>query len=367
MVAPNGMKYALDTDALERFSFVDKGSVNAMEASFDPAVYKKIDRSLIGGRAGLNTLVDSLSGLTATPLTAAGVIAGKLNELNIVKDPSRLGLTAVTIAPLLSLNSGAGVSVILDKNNSYLNIGYKSGKDPALVEKDVKSGRSFGIAPGHKALDVSDTYYLGELDKYLAEVGNPSAFYEALFNVILRCDPSTFSGLSPPGQTVATDFTAVYTAEIDRHAMTQFKKHPWENDLAEATLVSAYSSIERKVVVDGKFIDGSPINFFGVGVQGSGIGIMRKDRRILQRAVSNLERKLHPQLVADLEAQIGRKGGDVIHNLMVYINTPQNQASIRANSGPLLRAIVNFISQVHMDARAITDDVNRNGLPKTND
>lgn len=364
MAAPNGMKSALDKDALEPFKFLDKDSINKAADNFDPIVYNKIVKSLVGGRKGLDTLVDSLNGTVATPLTAARAIAGRLEELNLAADPGRLGLTAVSIAPFLSLTSGGGVSVVLDDKNSFLNIGYKSGNDPAQIEKDVKSGRSFGVSPVRKALDVSDKYYLQELDDYLASLGDPSAFYQAIFNIILRCDSYSISGLSPPGQTVVTDFTAVYTAELDRYAMTNFKKHPWQNDLAEATLVSAYSSTEHMVVVDGQFIKGTPLSFFGVGVQGSGIGIKRKDRQILQLAVTNLERKLHPELVNELENLIGRRGGDVIHNLMVFLNTPKNQTRIQANAGAILKAVVNFLSQVHIDALAITNDVKSNGLPK---
>jgi len=80
---------------------------------------------------------------------------------------------------------------------------------------------------------------------------------------------------------------------------------------------------------------------FGLGgelrpaVQGSGIGIMRKDRRTLQLAVSNLERRLHPEMVATLESFIGRRGGDVFHNLMLV--------SIRKSYPGQARKVMNAI------------------------
>ena len=362
IIAPDGMKNALDKDAAERFVFADKDVINSAAGNFDPLVYNKIVKSLVGGKTGLDNLVDSLKGTAVTPLTAAGAIAGRLKALNLAADPARLGLTAVSVAPFLSLASGGGVLVTLDSNNSFLNIGYKSGKNPAELDKDVKSGRSFGVSQGHKALDVSDKYYLQELDSYLAATRDPSPFYQALLNVLLSCDASSFSGLSPPAQAVATDFVAVYTAEIDRNAMSDFKKFPWQNDLAEATIISAYSSAERKIVVDGRLVDGTPLGFFGVGVQGSGIGIMRKDRRMLQLGVADLERTLHPELVEAVEAQIGRRGGDVIHNLMLFLNDPKNQDKVRTNSRELSKAVVAFISQMHADGPLITKNIRLRGL-----
>ena len=363
MVAPNGMKAALDKAQLESLTFADKNSIRLAADRFDGDVYKKILRSLTGGQTGLDQLMDALAGKTTTPDHAAGIIAGELKELNLAAQPEKIGLTAVAAAPFLALASGNGVTTILDRNNYYLNYGYKSGNNPAELEKDVKSGRSFGASTGHKALDVSDKYYLLELDKLLTSTEDTSSFYRTLLEVITRCDSSRLPGLPTLTQTVATDFIAVYTAEIDRHAMAGFKTHPWENDLAEATLVSSYASTERKVVVGGKLVDGAPVNFFGVGVQGSGIGIMRKDRRTLQLAVANLERKLHPELVGRVETLIGRRGGDVFHNLMTFLNNPQNQSKVQASAAQLTDAIVEFLAQVHVDSRLITDDVKSNGLP----
>lgn len=363
MIAPNGMKAALDRAQLQPFTFVDKTTLRKAADNFDPAVYKKILRSLTGGQAGLDKLMDELAGKTTTPDHAAGTIAGELKENNLAAQPERLGLTAVAAAPFLALASGNGVTTILDQNNSYLNYGYKSGANPAELEKDVKSGRSFGVSLGHKALDVSDKYYLLELEKLLTSTGDTSAFYRTLLEILTRCDPSRLATLPVLAQTVATDFTAVYTAEADRHAMAGFKSHPWENDLAEATLVSDYASTEHRVVVGGKLVEGAPVNFFGVGVQGSGIGIMRKDRRTLQLAVTNLERKLHPELLGRVETLIGRSGGDVFHNLMLFLNNPKNQAAVQANAPQLTEAMVQFLAQVHLDSRLITEDVTRNGLP----
>lgn len=363
MAAPNGVKSAFDKDAKAPFAFVSGAAVKKAAETFDPAVYAKVAKSVTGGEAGLMKLADKLAGAQATPVTAAGAIAEDLKELALAP-ADRIGLTAVVAAPLLSLASGAGVPVILDQNNYFLNIGYKSGAVAAEVEKDVKSGRSFGASPAHKALDVSDKYYLQEMHDYLSTASNPAGFFRTMMDVLTSCDASGLAALPPAAQGVLTDFTGVYTAELDRYAMTGFKTHAWQNDLAEATLVSAYSSTAKRVVVDGQLVEGDPLSFFGVGTNGSGIGIRRKDRRMLQTAVMDAERQLHPELVAAVETLVGRKGGDLIHNLMTYLNAPAGQAQVQANAGQLAKAVVDLAVQVRADSPAITKAILAHGLPQ---
>ncbi|MDA8132511.1 MAG: hypothetical protein M0011_13490 [Elusimicrobia bacterium] len=362
MTAGNGFKAALDQDALRKFSFTDMAGVKAAAAEFDPLVYSKIVKAVKGGEEGLGKLADSLAGETATSITAPAPIAKKVQDLGLAP-ASKIGLTAVVVSPLFSLASGAGVTVVLDNNNYFLNIGYKSGSDPAQLEKDVKSGRSFGASPVHKPLDVTDKYYLQEMHDYLSAAGNPARFYWAMMKILTNSDPSGLAYNSVPAQGVLSDFTAVYAAELDRYIMTGFRKHPWQNDLAEATLIAAYSSPAARVVVNGKFVEGNPVNFFGVGKNGSGIGICRKDRRQLQLAIVNFERAQHPELVSKVEELIGRRGGDLIHNLMLFINKPDKQAQLRNIAEELTDAVTALMTQVHADAPEITMFINRRGLP----
>ncbi|MCM2266247.1 MAG: hypothetical protein NDI60_00575 [Elusimicrobiales bacterium] len=359
--APNGLKAAFDRDAKTPFNFVNKEKFLVGAAQFDPAVYAKLAKSIKGGEQGMGELADALNGAQATSITASGPIADKLKTHNLAS-PSRIGLTAVIFAPVFALLSGSGVPVLLDNNNYFLNVGYKSGANPAELEKDVKSGRSYGASPMHKPLDVSDKYYLQELHQYLTSAPDAAPFYKTMMELLVSCDPSGLAALPAPAQGVLTDFTAVYAAELDRYAMTGFKKHPWQNDLAEATLVSAFAAPSERVVIDGKFVKGDPTSFFGVGTNGSGIGIRRKDRRTLQASVLEYERLHHPELVAKVEDLIGRKGGDVFHNVMLFLNYPSNQPKVQARAVELVRAMTALMAQVHADSVQITEHIVLGGL-----
>ena len=367
LMAPAGLKKALDADVTTKFTFAGKDAVHSAAGNFDPKVYRKIVGLFKDGEPGLDKLLDSLAGASATPATAAGVIAGRLTALDLLADPGTIGLSAVSLAPFLSLASGAGVAVKINEQNFYYNIGYKPGMetDQAQVDKDVKSGRSYGISPDQKALDVSDSDYLKGLHSYIISSDYSPDFYRTILMMIAKCDASGYATLSSPAQTMATDFIAVYTAELDRNAMTGFEARAWENDLAEVTLLSAYCSAAHKVVLNDKFIDGEPKDFFGKSqyTTGTGIGITRKDRQELQRAVANVERKLHPEVVARLEALLGgQPGGDVIHRLMQALNDPGQQALVQKNADQLVSAVIEFISQIRADAAPITSKVETLGI-----
>jgi len=238
----------------------------------------------------------------------------------------------------------------------YLNYGYKPGStDATELAEDVKSGRSFGASAGHKALDASDAYYLTELGNYLGKTKDPSSFYEALFNVLTESNGSDIEKLPADGQAVATDFVAIYTAELDRSLMSNLQQHPWENDLAEVTLLSAYGNAAGLVMKSGKLVKGTPKDYFAVGKAGSGIGETRADRQKLQRLVSQAEAKLNPGLVANLEKIIGKPAdGDLIHGIMQYLNNLHDQSSVAQQSADLTKVAVQFLQQLHDDAAKIT-------------
>ena len=195
-----GIKAALDKDEKASFKFADKETIKKAADDFDPSVFKKVTRFFKDGDSGLDKLVDALGGQSATPATAAGVIAKQLKDLNLLADPNKIGLAAVSIAPFLSLASGAGTEVVINDKNFYYNFGYKPGsQDKVELAKDVKSGRSFGASPGHRALDASDVYYLSELDAFLIKNKDPSAFYESLLRILAQDDPSGYSKLNLDG------------------------------------------------------------------------------------------------------------------------------------------------------------------------
>jgi hypothetical protein len=60
--------------------------------------------------------------------------------------------------------------------------------------------------------------------------------------ILTTLDTSGVKDLSDAGQTLMSDFVAVFTAEADRNIMTKFSTHFWQNDLAEATWAASYVS-----------------------------------------------------------------------------------------------------------------------------
>ncbi len=362
MTPGTGIKAQLDLDQAKPFLIPSKEVVHTAARDFEPSVYRKILGLFKNGEAGFDQLIDSMSGQQLTPATLAAALREKLNTLHILKDETKIPLYAVEIAPFLGLASGAGTIVRLNDGNFYYNYGYLSGSDdPDLLAKAVKSGRSFPAGPGHKALDVSDSYYLAELGKYLQATTETSAFYQTLVQTITQCNLCGLDQLSPEGQTLATDFIGVYTAELDRYVMTGLKLHPWQMDLFETTALSAFGVAAKIVAKDGHFVPGTPSDYFGIGRKGSGIGETRQDRRKLQVAVAKAERTLNPQIVLALEQIIGTsKDGDVIHGFMLFVNDPKNETAMQQQAGALTKAMTDYLTQIHNDAAQIA------GLIQTN-
>jgi hypothetical protein len=134
------------------------------------------------------------------------------------------------------------------------NVNYGIGSQP----KDEMTGRSFSAGPTRKADDVSDKNYLLSLEKYTRDQDEDiSEFYRTLLQILVNVDSSGYAKISDEGQTVLTDFTAVYTAEEDRHLMSNLKTHHWDVALLEVTLLSAFHSGQDKIMVmyEGELTD----------------------------------------------------------------------------------------------------------------
>ncbi len=249
------------------------------------------------------------------------------------------------------IEKGAGVALRIDANNYIFNIGYLDGSDP---KNDVKSGRSYGVGPSGTQSDPSDVAYLRELESYLkAEPQAAGDFVEALMKVITDCDPSGWAKLSEDGQSVATDFLAIYTAELDRHLMVNLnvRQHPWEIDLAAATFVSIFDVESGLIFQNGEFSKGSIKNWWAQGQSGSGIGNTRRDRLALQKLIAQVEEdsKEAKQL---LKLVGGREDGDVIQGVLEYLNSNEAPESMSSGEGEqLTRLMRDYLAnvQAHSD------------------
>ena len=256
----------------------------------------------------------------------------------------------------------AGVAIRIDANNYIFNVGYNDGSGGP---DDVKSGRSYGVGPTNRQSDPSDEAYLTELAAYYQNEPNAMPdFFHALLLALFNCDTSGwnsdsagFHALSQPGQIVATDFMAIYTAESDRHIMVKLapKTHPWEIDLAAATLVSEFVAVTGKIMQGGKLKPGTIGEWWAKGKVGSGIGETRKDRIKLQKKIADYEFKQHPDIVATVNGIVGvTKGDDVIQEIFEYLNSPKGPKNLNDPDGDkLMTALLTYMANVKNDAPTI--------------
>jgi len=142
--------------------------------------------------------------------------------------------------------------------------------------------------------------------------------------------------------------------------MSNLQIDSWEDDLAEVTMLSAYGVQAGMVCQGGKLVPGSPTDYFGKGPSGSGIGETRNDRHALQSAVCQIEKSIHAQDYQTFAELIGGAppNGDLMHQLMVFLNDPAQQDTLKGSADQLTGAAVRFLSDIRMDAGQITPSVN---------
>jgi hypothetical protein len=375
---PGGIKEQLEVDIVRTFAVTDRQSFRTRLTAFDDDVFPKLRRLFKNGDQDVDAMLEpanprGIAGRQVNPESITPSIRNAMNACLCLVKPDELPLSAVKMSPVLSLISGGGVTIRLDESNKYLNIGYKAANKDSpqdVIDKAVKSGRSFGISRGRKALDVSDVVYLDELEAFY-QANDPRDFYRALMRLLTQSDASGLKILPELGQTVATDFLAVYTAELDRHLMTGLTQHPFENDLAESTFLSLFIAKAHLLVVDRRVIDKTqengalvpprPHHLFRVGTNGSGLGgRARADRKLFQRRVADAERKLHPELFERLAAALGvRPSVDMMDALTAFLNNPANQAKVRANADEIVEATALLMGQIGDDAATIRAELLR--------
>jgi hypothetical protein len=338
MTMEDGIKENLDTDYATEYVVADSETVLAAMDSFSDKVGRNVLKPFrTEGIDGFKELVDELAGESYTPATVKAAI-------------SERGLVPWTIADFLTMASGASTIVHLDDNNYYYNVSYEPD--------EVKSGRSFGAGPLHKADDASYPFYLGELTEFLDSSEDPLPFYEQIFAVITQSDSSTLAEVDESAQTLLTDFVTIYTAELYRHVIAGLGgRAPWENDLAEATMISLWSSQVGKVQLEGEIIEGTPRDWNGFGPNGSGVGITRRDRRSLQTKVCNAVRELSPTTVSGFERYLDEAKPDCYRSIMEFINNEETQEAVGENAKRLSKAVVRFLKYTQDHAAEIDEQI----------
>lgn len=332
---------------------------------FDSKVSGQVFGMFKNGQADFQSVMSSIQGKSFSPQTIRGGIQPFISKSNL--KPSASPTIAVDAsADMALLASGSGTLVEIDSSNYFYNVGYQ--------KPNVKSGRSYAVASGRSLLDPSDKDYLTEMAAYLTPAATPDAgpFYTAILNVLTNCNSSDYATLPAPAQVTATDFLAIYTAELDRHVMVSLvpATHPWEIDLAEVTFLTSYGAASGMVMKNGSLVPGTAVAYYGVGTAGSGIGETRKDFVKLATRITSFENDPHhhPELVNAIlnltpiqdPKILSAVDGDVFRRFLVYLNRPEFQSAVQSHSSDFVNAMVAFLKQINADNVQITQYIHSN-------
>lgn len=359
------VKPKLDEFAEKGFAIANGKNVVAALKKVDAKVASSATRAA-GSAENLGKIADELSQqseITFYDLPDAISKAGKVAD--------RYGL-----ATFISLVSGGGVAVKIDDLNTAYHVNYGTGN----TDKDEMTGRSFGEGPTHLASDASDKMYLQTLEKYVRGGGdNISIFYQSLLEVLTNCDSSNYGKISPEGQTIATDFLAVYTAEQDRHLMAKLKSHHWDAALLEVTLLSAFHAGQKNIMVmyDGELTAKTKKQAPGcdtteralqpasltdywqfssstdpASCKRSGINVTRKEFRRLGKDISDYERENNPDLVDRVEKHLKgvKTGGNLFAELTDFLINYKTPAQLDKKDLSLAADFTAFLMQAKKDA-----------------
>jgi hypothetical protein len=332
---------------------------------FDSKVSQQVFGMFKNGPADFQSVMSKVQGKSFSPQTMRGGIQPFISSSNL-KANANPNIAVDASADMALLASGSGTLVTIDPANYFYNLGYQ--------KPNVKSGRSYAVASGRALLDPSDRDYLTEMAAYLKPATTPDAgpFYTAILKVLTSCNTSDYQTLPAPAQVTATDFLAIYTAELDRHLMVNLvpSTHPWEIDLGEVTFLTSYGAPSGMVMKNGSLVPGTAVAYFAVGTSGSGIGETRKDFVKLATHITAFESgaQHHPELVNALvnltpisdQKILSQVNGDVMRRYLVYLNRSEFQSNVQSHASDLVNAMVAFLKQINADNSQITQFIQSN-------
>jgi hypothetical protein len=332
---------------------------------YDSKVSQQVFGMFKNGQSDFHAAMANIQGKSFSPQTIRNGLRPFISSSNL-KSTANSTIAVDASADMALLASGSGSLVKIDSSNYFYNLGYQ--------KPIVKSGRTYAVAQGRSLLDPSDKNYLTEMSAFLKPATSPdfSPFYTAILKVLANCDSSEVATLPAPGQVTATDFLAIYTAELERHVMVNLvpAQHPWEIDLAEVTFLTSYGAPSGMVMQSGSLVPGTAVAYFAVGTAGSGIGETRKDFVKLATRITTFESQSghHPELVNAIvsltpitdNAILSQVKGDVLRRYLVFLNRPEFQGSIQSHSSDLVNAMVAFLKQINTDNAQITQFIHNN-------
>jgi hypothetical protein len=354
-----------ETDYGEAVTIANADKIAQDVSQFDSKVSGQVFGMFKNGQADFQALMANIQGKSFSPQSIRAGLQPFISHANL-KPGANSTIAVDASADMALLASGSGTLVEIDGSNYFYNVGYQ--------KPNVKSGRSYAVASGRALLDPSDRDYLTEMAAFLNPATTPDAgpFYTAILKVLTNCNASDYAILPASGQVVATDFLAIYTAELDRHVMVNLvpATHPWEIDLGEVTFLTSYGAASGMVMKSGALVPGTAVAYFGVGTNGSGIGETRTDFEKLATKITTFESDphQHPNLVNAIltltpiqdKKTLAAVKGDVFRRFLVYLNRPEFQSNVQSHATDLVTAMVALLKQISADNTQITQYIQSN-------
>jgi len=272
-----------------------------------------------------------------------------------------------------ALKAGKGVAVKLGDHNYNIHVNFPL---------DAQGGRSYGWTSGQVG-DWSDLKYLQHLAQVVLGNNPPdlSTFYQTIVRILGACDPQGIENLIPATQRVATNFTAIYTAEEYRAMVPKGIKN-WDDALFQVTMLGAFHGGQSKFTMfyEGKFTvqtkrqAAGVYTPFGPGPTAkdasdkpasmddywqfsrdpdshrSGVNETRGDFEKMGHAITKYEASIQSQALAQVQAVIG-KSDNVIETISKFFTTGQSKDVSKIDG------LAKAVSALMLEARGNADEI----------
>jgi hypothetical protein len=364
------VKPSIDNLVAEGYKVVDGKAVEKVYESVDTKVQGKIEAM---GLAKVKRIADQLAGETVTLNTLPEKIAAVDRSVN-----------RFDLATFIGLASGGGVAIEFAEENVAYNVHYD--------KTEQRSGRSFGASPTRGANDASDKAYLDDVTEYSAEgKRNLPEFYQTLLESLLDTNTKNYSEVSDLGQTVLTDFLAVYTAEQARNLMDGRVDIHWDAALLEVTLLASFHAGQDKfkfyymnpktqrTSFTDKVLNQTPCaapersrtasmrDYWQFSrritdtrnCKRSGINITKKEFRKLEERITAYMYKNQPALAEGVQDAMGlsAKSRNLYFDLSKFLINDRTPKRLGSEAKKITAAWVDFLTQVTKEAADITAEI----------
>lgn len=372
----NQVKPALDVLATDGYAVKGAEAMQRAYDNSDTKVKRKVDRDF-GGLDRVKEIADALEGEIVTLET----LPAKIRQQDRRVD-------AYGLATFIGLASGGGVSIKYHTNNYALNVHYDT------VEE--RSGRSFGVGPTRPANDASDKDYLNDIQHYSGNNNEDlKDFYKAMFESLLNSDPSHYRRIEDEGQTVLTDFLAVFTAEQARNLMDGEVRPHWDAALLEVTLLAGFHAGQDEFKLYYKNPQTGEVSFtsetlkqtpcavpertqrasmkdywqFSRNITNtehcrrSGINITKGEFRLLEKQINSYVARNHPELLQNLQEsmELNRTTRNIYEELSKYLISPRSARSLSEEKvDAITGAWLEFLNYVQENANEISLEIETN-------